>query len=95
VGEIPRHDLCRRETSQALAGMREFDGRPQVPLTVMVKAIALVAGFAIQIPLWIAGYLIGGFERVLPELGRQQVDLEQYSPRKSGGLASPRSANRT
>jgi hypothetical protein len=51
-------------------------------LAVMVKAIALVAGFAVQIPLWIAGYLIGGFERVLPEFGRGQIDMKRYSPRK-------------
>jgi hypothetical protein len=51
-------------------------------LAVMVKAIALVAAFAVQIPLWIAGYLIGGFERVLPEFGRGQVDLKRYSSQK-------------
>jgi hypothetical protein len=51
-------------------------------LAVMVKAIALVAAFAVQIPLWIVGYLIGGFERVLPEFGRGQIDLKRYSSQK-------------
>ena len=51
-------------------------------LALMVKAIALVAAFAVQITLWVAKYLIGGFERVLPEFGRGQIDLKQYSPRK-------------
>jgi len=34
-------------------------------LAVLVKAIALVAGFAVQFALKIAAYLVGGFDRLL------------------------------
>lgn len=61
-------------------------------LALMVKAIALVAGLAMQALLKIVEYIVGGFARAFPTAGGGgnidlkryggNVDLKRYAPKK-------------